>query len=93
VTDTSTPTLTNDARQAIIDAEVAKAVRDGWTVQSVSSGQAVLSKARRLSLWRNLIGLVLTGGLWVIYIIYRLANRKTRTLVVTVDAYGKVSRS
>jgi hypothetical protein len=94
VSSTTPAPLAPEARQAVIDAEVAKAVRDGWTVQSVSSAQAVLTKARRLSFWRNLIGLVLTGGLWVIYIIWRLANRrKAKTLVVSVDAYGRVTRS
>lgn len=85
--------LTPDARQAVIDAEVAKAVRDGWTVQSVSAGQAVLSRTKRIGLLLNLLLVLVTGGLWLIWIIYRALNRKTKTLIVSVDTYGRVTRS
>ena len=81
------------ARDAVLQGEVARAVRDGYTVQSVGGGQAVLSKTKRMGLLLNLLLLIVTGGLWVIYIIYRALNRKHRTLIITVDAYGRVSRS
>lgn len=85
--------LAPEARQAVIDAEVAKAVRDGWTVQSVGAGQAVLSRTKRIGLLLNLLLVLVTGGLWLIWIIYRALNRKTKTLIISVDAYGRVSRS
>ena len=85
--------LAPEARQAVIDAEVAKAVRDGWTVQSVSAGQAVLSRTKRIGLLLNLLLVLVTGGLWLIWIIYRALNRKTKTLIISVDAYGRVTRS
>lgn len=81
------------SRDAVLQAEVARAVRDGYTVQSVGAGQAVLTKAKRMGLLLNVLLLIVTGGLWVIYIIYRALNRKRRTLIITVDAYGRVSRS
>lgn len=85
--------LAPEARQAVIDAEVAKAVRDGWTVQSVGAGQAVLSRTKRIGLLLNLLLVLVTGGLWLIWIIYRALNRKTKTLIISVDAYGRVSKS
>ena len=84
--------LTPEARQAILDAEVAKAVRHGWSVQSVSPAQAVLSRTKRIGFFWNLVLCVVTGFLWLIWIAYRALNRKTRTLVIAVDAYGRVTR-
>jgi len=85
--------LTPEAREQVLNAEVAKAARDGWAVQSVGGGQAVMSKAKRIGFLLNLILVLVTGGLWLIWILYRALNRKTKTLVITVDAFGKVSRS
>ncbi len=65
---------------------------DGWTVQTVSSGQAVLSKVRRMGWFWNTIGVLITAGFWLIYVIYRALNRKRDTLIITVDAYGQVRR-
>ena len=36
---------------------------------------------------------LLTGGLWLIYIVYRALNRKVQTVVITVDASGRISTS
>ena len=82
--------LPADARAQLLNAEVAKYAQRGWTVQTVSAGQAVLSKTRRMGWFWNLLLVLLTGGLWLIYVIYRALNRKVDTLIITVDEQGMV---
>lgn len=83
-------TMTRENRMAILDAEIAKAVRQGWTVQSRSDYQAVLAKQRKIGLVGNLILTLITGGLWLIWVAYRVINRKSDTRTITVDTNGKV---
>ena len=83
--------LPDDTRSQILNAEVAKYAKRGWTVETVSSGQAVLSKNKRIGWFWNLVLIILTGGLWLIYVAYRALNRKKLTTVVTVDASGRVT--
>ena len=82
--------LSEDLRAQILNTEVAKYAKNGWTVETVSGGQAVLSKNKRIGWFWNLILIILTGGLWLIYVIYRALNRKKLTAIITVDPYGKV---
>ncbi|RZU66738.1 hypothetical protein EV379_3104 [Microterricola gilva] len=86
-------TLSEDARSQILNAEVAKQASRGWNVQTVAAGQAVLSRNKRIGWFWNTILTILTGGLWLIVVIVRVVNRKKNTLVITVDAYGKVRTS
>lgn len=82
--------LTDSARDQILNTEVAKYVSRGWTVQSSGGGMAVLSKQKRVGWFWNTVLTIVTAGLWLIYVIYQLANRKSGTKVIRVDAYGKV---
>lgn len=82
--------IPTEGREQILNAEVAKHVSRGYHVQSVSQGQAVLSKNKRMGWFWNTVLTLLTGGLWLIYVIYRALNRKAETVIVTVDVYGKV---
>ena len=82
--------LPDDTRSQILNAEVAKYAKRGWTVETVSGGQAVLTKNKRIGWFWNLVLVILTGGLWLIYVIYRALNRKKLTAIITVDPYGKV---
>ena len=50
----------------------------------------MLSKNKRIGWFWNLILVILTGGLWLIYVIYRALNRKKLTAIITVDQYGNV---
>lgn len=84
--------LSADAIGRVLNEEVAKYVSRGYTVQSVGAGQAVLSKNKRIGWFWNTLLVLLTAGLWLIYVIYKALNRKQSTVIVTVDAYGKVSR-
>lgn len=82
--------LPEDTRAQILNAEVAQWAKRGWTVETASAGQAVLSKNKRIGWFWNLILVLLTGGLWLIYIVYRALNRKKLTAIITVDEYGNV---
>jgi hypothetical protein len=82
--------LPEATRAQILNAEVAEYVKRGWTVESTGSGQAVLSKNKRIGWFWNLILILLTGGLWLIYVVYRALNRKKLTAIITVDATGRV---
>lgn len=75
---------------------VSRYVSKGYEVSSRTRTQVVLSKPRRLGLlwWIvNLILAAITGGLWLIYVIYRVVNKGTRQVVFTVVDGGKVKRS
>jgi hypothetical protein len=82
--------MSEEARAQLLNAEVAKWAKRGWTVESVAAGQAVLSKNKRIGWFWNLILVILTGGLWLIYVVYRALNRKKLTAIITVDAFGNV---
>ena len=77
-------------RSQLLTAEVANYVKQGWTVETITAGQAVLSKNKRIGWFWNLILVILTGGLWLIYVVYRALNRKKLTAIITVDQYGNV---
>ncbi|MBM7831301.1 hypothetical protein JOE59_002006 [Agromyces cerinus] len=85
--------LSDESRAQLLNAEVARYAQRGWTVQSVASGQAVVSKNKRIGWFWNLILVLLTGGLWLIYVVYRALNRKVQTVVITVDPAGRIRTS
>ena len=90
----SAPVPVDDTtRAAILNAEVARYANQGWTVSSVSAGQAVLQRKKRIGWFWNLLLVIITAGLWLIVIIIRVVNRKIETRIVRVDAYGRVSVS
>lgn len=89
---TRTP-LSEDARAQILNAEVAKHAARGWNVQTVAAGQAVLSRNKKIGWFWNIVLSIITAGIWLIVVIVRVVNRKKNTLVIIVDAYGKVRTS
>ena len=92
MTNTTDATLSTEARAEVLNAEVAKQAAKGWTVNSVSGGQAVLSRKTKIGFWLNAILALITGGIWLIVVLVKVINRKVETLIVTVDAFGKVGR-
>ncbi|WP_411557424.1 hypothetical protein [Plantibacter sp. MPB07] len=86
----STP-LPMEQLTAVLNAEVARYAARGWTVSSVQGQQAVLQRQKRIGWFWNLILTLITGGLWLIVVIIRVVNRKIESLIVTVDAYGRIS--
>ncbi|WP_442574166.1 hypothetical protein ACSBPH_09835 [Microbacterium sp. F51-2R] len=85
--------LDDHARASALNAEVARYARDGYTVESNADGQAVLAKVRRMGWFWNTVLVLLTGGLWLIYVIYRALNRKKEIVILSVDSNGRVHRS
>lgn len=77
-------------REQRLNEEIAKHVAHGYTVQSKMSGTAVLSRNKRMGWFWNTVLVLLTAGLWLIYVIYRALNRKTEVIQINVDVYGKV---
>lgn len=76
-----------------LDVEVARWVAQGYAVESRTESQAVLVKRRRIGWFWNTVLTLLTGGLWLIYVVYRLVNRGADRVVLTIGADGKVRRS
>jgi hypothetical protein len=83
--------ITQEQQAAILNSEVARLAAQGWTVGSVSGGQGILQRKKRIGWFWNTILALVTAGLWLIVVIVRVVNRKIETRVVTVDAYGTVS--
>lgn len=74
-----------------LNAEVARLARDGWTVSSVTDGQAIVQRKARLNWILHVLLSVLTGGLWLIVVAVLVINRRVESRVVTVDQVtGKV---
>lgn len=76
----------------ILNREVANYAQHGWVVQSATHNQAVLSRVKRMGWFWNTIGVIVTAGLWLIYVIYRALNRKTESLILTVAPNGHIDR-
>lgn len=74
----------------MLDQAVAQYVAKGWTVESRTDTQAVLSRKARIGWFWNIILSVLTGGLWLIVVFFKLVNRKVERKVLTADASGNL---
>lgn len=73
---------------------VTRYVSKGYEVTSRTSTQVVLAKPRKLGLLWWIVNLILaglTGGLWLIYVIYRVVNKGVRQVVLTLEDTGRVS--
>ena len=66
-----------------MDQIVAEHVNKGWAIESRTETQAVVTKKSRIG-WFWIITLtVLTGGLWLIVVLYKVINRKVDRKVLT----------
>jgi hypothetical protein len=74
----------------MLDQAVAKHVADGWSVESRTDTQAVLTRKKRIGWFWNIVLSVLTGGLWLVVVFFNLVNRKVERKVLTADAVGNV---
>ncbi len=82
-----------DQRQEILNREVAAYVSRGYTVESSTPGQAILSKRARIGWFWNTVLTFFTAGLWLIVVIYKLVNRKVDRVILAVTENGNVIRS
>lgn len=67
----------------MLDQKVAEYVGRGWAVESRSEGQAVMTKKSRIGWFWNIILSVVTGGLWLLVVLYKVINRKVERVVLT----------
>jgi hypothetical protein len=74
----------------MLDQAVAKYVGQGWAIESRTDTQAVLTRKPKLGWFWNILLSVLTGGLWLIVVFFKLVNRKVERKVLTVDAAGNL---
>ncbi|WP_163275344.1 hypothetical protein [Cellulomonas iranensis] len=77
---------------AALDSEVARWVSKGYAVEARTESQAILVRKRRIGLFWNVVLSVITSGIWLIVIAYRLINRKADRVVLTL-VNGRVQRS
>lgn len=81
------------AQSGALDAEVARFARNGFAVESRTPTQAVLVRRERIGWFWNTVLAFATGGLWLIYVAYRLVNRGSERVVLTLGPDGRVRRS
>lgn len=84
--------MSREARSQLLNAEIARLVSHGYSVQNVAGDQAVLSRNKRMGWFWNTVLVLVTAGFWLIYVVYRALNRKTETVIVSVDEHGRLSR-
>lgn len=66
----------------MLDQKVADYVGKGWAVESRSETQAVMTKRSKIGWFWNVVLSVLTGGLWLLVVLYKVINRKTERVVL-----------
>ena len=74
----------------MLDQAVAKYVGQGWAIESRTETQAVLTRKAKLGWFWNILLSVLTGGLWLIVVFFKLVNRKVERKVLTADTAGNL---
>ena len=86
---TEEPGTMSDAEQRVVlDRVVAKYVQHGYSVQSNTGRQAVVTRRQRVQVGLNLALTVLTGGIWLLVLAIRLLNWPTDRVVLTIDRHG-----
>ena len=76
----------------MLDQAVAQHVAKGWAIESRSESQVVLTRKPKLGWFWNILLSVLTGGLWLIVVFFKLVNRKVERKVLTADPAGNLVR-
>jgi hypothetical protein len=88
---TKTEKLSAAQRTSILEVELATWARKGWTVEATLFGnQAMLRKSKWRVFGRDLLLVVVTAGLWLIYVIYRTLIGRSTSMIIKVDRYGTV---
>lgn len=67
----------------MLDQKVAEYVAKGYAVESRTESQSVMTKKKNIGWMWNILLTVLTGGLWLIVVFFKLVNRKTERVVLT----------
>ena len=75
-------------RIAILDRAVATYVGHGYTVESNTGWQAVVSKRQEVNVPISLAMFIVTGGIWLVVLGLRLLNWPKDRVVLVVDERG-----
>lgn len=67
----------------MLDQKVAEHVAKGWAVESRTETQAVVTRKSRIGWFWNVVLSVVTGGLWLLVVLYKVINRKVERKVLT----------
>jgi hypothetical protein len=67
----------------MLDQAVAQNVGKGWAIESRTETQVVLTRKARIGWFWNILLSVITGGLWLIVVFFKLVNRKVERKVLT----------
>jgi ABC-type transport system involved in cytochrome c biogenesis permease component len=86
MTDTAT-------RETTLQRAIADAALEGWTIQTVTPGvQAILQRRVRVKWFTMVLLGIITFGIFFLVVLFRIVNRKTETLVLTVDDRGRIRK-
>ena len=81
-----------ETRRAALQQEIGRYVRQGYQVVSQTDTTAQLLKPKQFAtLW--FILWLLTGVVWIFYLLYHLAMKREGRIYLEVDAYGTVHHS
>lgn len=80
--------LSEAERVAILDRAVATYVGHGYTVESNTGWQAVVSRRQQVNVPLSLAMFILTGGVWLVVLGLRLLNWPRDRVVLAVDERG-----
>lgn len=83
--------LSQEQLDDIMFTRVSALAREGWQVESKTNNSVILSRPKKIGFWLNLLLCLLTGGLWLIYVIYRLINRQRESYTVRITKDGRLS--
>lgn len=75
-----------------LDNHVRSYAHKGFTVESRTDTQAVLTKKQTIGWFWNIILSFVTCGLWLLVVLYRLINRKHDRIILTMDENGSVRK-
>ena len=85
--------LSGEQLDEILMAEVARWVAKGWTLEGTTKlfGRSAMLREPRWRLFlRGLLLVLVTAGLWLIYLIYKALIGKISRKVISVDRFGRV---
>lgn len=94
MTDATVTPLSVEERADILAKALRKYRGDGYAVQLSADGlTATLSRRKRVRAWPYVIGALFTVGITLIVLVVKLRNAGTETVVLRVDARGKLIRA
>jgi hypothetical protein len=76
----------------MLDQAVAQYVGRGWAIESRTQTQVVLTRKAKIGWFWNILLSVVTGGIWLIVVFFKLVNRKVERKVLTADSAGNLVR-